>query len=358
MNGQRLVTVILMAAIAMAGCGKRAMEDRAPAQEEGTKVKATEMTDAGDTAPGTAQVREGAEMRQVTAREPGAMVDFETLLPAEVLGWKKEPGKKYAPQELFQYIDGAAEAYIAFNVRDTYAVRYQKPDAPEIMIDIFRMATAADAYGIYFNETREGPTVGIGAHSEFIGGSLYFWKGTYYISVAVFEEMDDARRAVLALGELIAAVIAEEGGAPEVAGRLPVDGRVGRGVQYFHTWQVLNQYYFIADENLLGLTEHTEGALARFAPADAATTGTTATVARDEPTGAVVVRYPSEDAAKAAAEQFLAGYLKGADAQGRVRTEDGRLSALRREGALVALVLGAGDEAELEQLMKSIRLGD
>ncbi len=51
-----------------------------------------------------------------------------------------------------------------------------------ITVELYKMASSADAYGVFTFERQDDPA-GIGQGSEFGGGMLRFWKGTYFASV-------------------------------------------------------------------------------------------------------------------------------------------------------------------------------
>ena len=108
----------------------------------------------------------------------------EALFPADVDGWKPAaPEESYAAETLHQYIDGAAEVYLALGVTGARAMKYARPDRPEIIADVFEMGTSAGAYGAFHHDVRNGANAGIGAEADQDGGALAFWKGRHFVSV-------------------------------------------------------------------------------------------------------------------------------------------------------------------------------
>ena len=99
-------------------------------------------------------------------------VNPKIILPSEVGGWKWD-GKdmKYNSRTLFDYIDGAAELYLAYGFQNLVVRRFEKPGQPSIMAELYEMATSEDAYGVFSFEHQDEP-VGIGQGSEFGGGLL------------------------------------------------------------------------------------------------------------------------------------------------------------------------------------------
>ena len=105
-----------------------------------------------------------AEM--VKAEEKGKM-DQSISLPAEVEGWKWD-GKeiKYNSKTLFDYIDGAAELFLAYGFQNLTARRYEKSNQPPITIELYEMGSSEDAYGVFSFERqdevrRDRPGIGV-----------------------------------------------------------------------------------------------------------------------------------------------------------------------------------------------------
>ncbi|MCX6374676.1 MAG: hypothetical protein NTU88_01320, partial [Armatimonadetes bacterium] len=136
------------------------------------------------------------------------------LVPREMLGWKTD-GKDglYDRNTLFQYIDGGAEVYLAYDFRQEFARRFVKPGQPAITVDVFDMGSSEDAYGIFTFE-RESGNVGIGQDSEYAAGFLRFWKVQYFVSILADKETPSTRKAVMALGKAIASRIKSAGERP------------------------------------------------------------------------------------------------------------------------------------------------
>jgi len=290
-----------------------------------------------------APVLVGALLMGACAHGPKCAV----LPPAQVQGWMPVgPVEEYDADSLFDYIDGGAEVYRAFNVQRVYARRYAKPGAPELIADVFDMGLSQDAYGAYHHDVREGESVGLGQESERMGGTLSFWKGRYFVSLIAFDDTPETRAALLALGRTIAADIKEEGHPPGVMAFLPDEGLMPHHVHFLHNDLCLNLHYFIAEENLLNLDQGTNGALAQYRPREDADGG---------PSVFLVIQYPDAAACKAAHEQFMQGYLPDADAEGMARTENGLWAGAVREGPFFIGVFDAPVQAEVRRLIAEAR---
>jgi hypothetical protein len=275
-------------------------------------------------------------------------VNLVRSMPETANGWQRRvPDGIYTAETLYKYIDGAAELYRAFNVKKIVSRYYVKEKEPDIIVDIFDMGTSYDAFGVYHHAVREGAEAGIGQDSEFIGANLYFWKGSFYVSIIGLGETEELKRTIEMLGRSIADGITEEGARPDLIELLPA-GVVGlREVNYFHNSHCLNTYYYLADENLFNLDQEAEGVLGRYHEGKPSTE-------QGEVTAFVVlvIRYDSKKEAGEALRNFLAKYLPDADAQGITRTEDGAWTGAESVGNHVIGVFDAATEETARSLLE------
>jgi hypothetical protein len=113
----------------------------------------------------------------------GAAMKGSQLWPQETDGWKITEGPAdYGPTTAYTYMNGAAELFNAYNMKKLTVLRYGKAKRPDIILEIYEMASSADASGLFSFES-DDPGADIGQGSEFGGGLLRFWKGRYFVSV-------------------------------------------------------------------------------------------------------------------------------------------------------------------------------
>lgn len=275
--------------------------------------------------------------------------NLSNLLPASAEGFTpREADRFFTADTLFDLIDGGAEIYRALNVQRTVHRRYTHPQSNDIIADIFDMGSAADAYGAYHNDIREGESASIGRESEYQGGSLNFWKDRYYVSVVALLETDITARAVRGIGRAVADAIPGDAPPPELTRCLPGEGLLAEQVYFFHDHQGLTRRYRLGDGNPLLLSRDTEGLLARYRPVSSE--GTAAL-----PYILLLIRYPSIEAAKTAHRNFRAAHTVGWRDQTAIKTAGGgwTSSCLLRD--TVAVVLGAPDRNEAGRLITSVR---
>lgn len=267
----------------------------------------------------------------------------DNLIPNEINGWKAEtPDGIYDRKTLFDYIDGGAEVYLAYGFQKMLARRFVKENEPSITLDIFDMGSPEDAFGVYSFE-QDGKSVGIGNDSEYAAGLLRFWKGKYFVSILADKESPDARKAVMALGRIVASNIQPAGSKPEVVSLLPPLNLIKTSIRYFHKKSGLDYHYFLADKNILNLDEHTNVVLAEYAE-------------KKGKSKLLVVRYPDEDGSVAAYRSFVKAYMPEAQNTGILKTEDGKWVAVKRCGQYLLAVFEAPTRERASELMAAVKM--
>jgi hypothetical protein len=262
------------------------------------------------------------------------------LVPAQIDGWKSD-GKDgiYDRKTLYDYIDGSAEVYLAFDFRQAFARRFVKQGQPGITLDFFDMGSSQDAYGIFTFE-REGKSIGIGQDSEYASGFLRFWKGRYFVSILADRETTVVRKAVMDLGKAIAKSIPDEGKRPEILSLLPRKDLIETSIRFFHQASGLNYHYFIADKNVLNLSRETDVLLARYKEGQCKTQ-------------LIVIRYPDVQSAQSALESFRKSVIPDAK-NGAVRLENGKWAVSGERGRILAIVFDGLTEETARLLVDEV----
>jgi hypothetical protein len=262
------------------------------------------------------------------------------LLPGSVMGWTAaDPGDLYDPETIFSYIDGAGEVYRAYNFRRLLSRRYEKKDGPEIVVDLFDMETAADAFGVNTMDL-EGENPGIGQGGTYKDGLLSFWRDRYFVSVMAGSETEETRAACLEFGRRIAAAIGTDGPRPALLGALPPGLASEKAVRYLHSHVILNRHFFVHAENVLKLGPGVEAVLARMGE-------------RGRDGALLIVRYPSAKAASEAFAGFQAAFPPGASGGGS-GIQKGKRGTIRLGEDALAIVLGASSDDAVRAVLDRV----
>jgi hypothetical protein len=238
-------------------------------------------------------------------------------------------------------MNGGAELYLAYGVQRVRVRKFERANQPPITLELYDMASAADAWGIFSFERQDDP-VGIGQDSEFGGGLLRFWKGKHFVRVYADGEGTEVDSAILGLGRATADAIREAGSQPALVARIPGTdhGLVEKSVRYLRSHVLLNQRFFIAHQNILKLSRRTEAVLAQYARAN-------------QKVHLLVVQYPSAKEAGDAYASFVSAYLPDARGKDLVRTKERKWTVARQRGGFIVIVLGAPTAADAEALLKA-----
>jgi len=133
-----------------------------------------------------------------------------SCLPTEAIGGFVPPARieRFSPDELYVKIDGRAEFYLSFGVRELMFASFVHESGSQRAIDVYRydMGSVSNARAVFEAEKPpEGTPVNIGDVGYQVAAAVYFCVGTYYVQVvsAAADEQDAA--AARQIAEALAA---------------------------------------------------------------------------------------------------------------------------------------------------------
>lgn len=256
-------------------------------------------------------------------------VDLISLLPQEdaLAGWTPlTEAATYTRDNLFNLVDGQADAYFAFGFDQVVTRRYQNSDGIFVNVEIWQLATTADAYGL-FHAGRAGQPVEIGVEGDADPGRrLAFWQDRYFVRIDASDSISDDLLSEIA--SAITSQIPAGGAAPDIVGHLPVDNLVEGSNLFFHEEISIQNEVWLGGENLLGLSSQTNGAMARYT-----LNGTTIHL--------LLVEYSTPKQAEDALNALQAGGLSD-------------LLASQVNGNFLAVTFGATEAAQAQQLVEQV----
>jgi len=274
----------------------------------------------------------------------GAVTDFTAQVPAKVGPWQAD-GKDhvYDPRTLYDYLDGGAEVYLAFDFRRAWVRRYAAPGGRELNLDIYEMGSPAEAFGL-FSSDRQDPGAGIGQDSEYGPGLLRFWQGPYFVAVTVSADDEASAKSVLELGREVARLLGPAGPKPDLLAILPEESIRPDRTSYFHSVVNLNNRFFVSSDNILKLDRTTDCVFAEYEAGPG------------EPMNLLVVRYADAGQAAAALASFRTAYLPEAGGSGAARTENGKWSSASARGRYVTVVFDAPSSQAAAKLAAAAKI--
>lgn len=163
--------------------------------------------------------------------------DLSKLLPAagEISGWKTDGEPLfYTQDDLWEYIDGAADNFLSFDFRRVIAQDYVSAGDRGLKVEIYELGSPLMAYGIYAQMRSPGLALhAIGNEAFSDEYSINFWKDRFYARVAVFEKGEESDAALELFAKAIAAAIPGGGAAlPAETGAFPEEGLVPNDLRY------------------------------------------------------------------------------------------------------------------------------
>jgi len=267
--------------------------------------------------------------------------NYLNLTPASATGWTAiDTGQIYDQQTIYDYMDGAGEIYKQYRFVELFVRNYAKPDEPGIVVEIYRMADAADAFGIY-SHIRSGRSLTLGQGGDESNGIISFWQGRLYVYLHTEKETDLVHQTMIKIATVVAQHIHENGDRPPILKLLPPANLVTHEVRFLRSYILLNQHYFISTENILQIDEETEAVLAPY-------------LLDQGKCFLLLLCYPSPDKAAAAEVSFKQNYFPEAPAAAFVKTENGRWTGVTRKDNFLVIVFDADSQDHLHQLQVQV----
>jgi hypothetical protein len=240
------------------------------------------------------------------------------LLPAPGFseGWITE-GKRetFAPENLYQHINGEAELFIPYGFESLAFSLYAnaKDLNTALAVDIYRMRSPLDAYGIYSNyRNPDAEAVKVGSEG-FIGDTqLMFYQDRYFVEITASGTATPDRKVFMAAAQAI-------------AGKLPSPAVKPKEIILLNAPQVAVRTEKYVAESVLGYAFFKRGLTA-----EASVDGKTAK--------AFVILNDSPADARLAIDGYVA-YLKKAGVEPKMTEEKGAVTILARDPLYKALAL-------------------
>ncbi len=122
---------------------------------------------------------------------------METFFP-QLKGWAKKGNPvTYTPDNLYEYINGAADVFLSYDFVKLAVLSFENKEKASITVDIYHHSSPINGFGIYSQEKpQKGPYLTIGTQGYYEKGILNFLKGSYYVKISGYD-LGDRDEAVL-----------------------------------------------------------------------------------------------------------------------------------------------------------------
>lgn len=170
-----------------------------------------------------------------SARSQEASDSKLTVLLPDVENWEKSDDiQSYYPENLFEYINGAAEIYLSYEFKELLVVQFDHENSEaNISIEIYDMGEQENSFGIYSVERypdNQFVPVGIQGYTE--EGILNFLIGDYYIKLFCFGCSGDTADGLMKFAKGIAAKVEKKGSLPPLLGVFPQEGKIAHSEKF------------------------------------------------------------------------------------------------------------------------------
>jgi hypothetical protein len=243
-------------------------------------------------------------------------------------------------EDLYDYINGGAELYLSYGLTKMTGAKYNAENLPQITVEIYEMTSPKDAFGVY-TQSRDREEHEFGQGSQRFNDFILFWKGRFFVVINTHKATPESSEAIRHFATLTDRAISAESFLPDLVNALPSEGLIPGGYLYFHHYIWLNAYFFIADYNIVNITDSTDAILAKYGPPEARCY-------------LLLVEYSTASEAAAAALQLQKGFapeLRPGDPF--VLMEDGTWFALRQKENRLIAVFNGSTRQQVEALYHS-----
>lgn len=146
-------------------------------------------------------------------------------------GWELNVGDKvYTPDNLWDIINGAADAYLSYDFQRLYTARYLNNKDGQMRVYIFEHSTPTNTFGIYSQErSSDYEFVNTGAQGFKSGEAYYFITGPYYVQISSDKGLSESMER---LAQKMDKALSEKDQLPAELNLFPEKGKVKNSEKY------------------------------------------------------------------------------------------------------------------------------
>lgn len=156
-----------------------------------------------------------------------ARSENEIVFP-EIKGWTLiQEYPVYYPESLWDYINGAADAYLSYLFQDLHIAEYKSKEGTIIKAEVYLHKSPEYAFGIYSIErTPEYDFQSYGTQGYAEESLVHFISGKYYVKVTTNTAGEEIQETVVLIANKVAGMLGEPGSLPELLQSFPKEGKI------------------------------------------------------------------------------------------------------------------------------------
>lgn len=171
-----------------------------------------------------------------TSQQPKSSAELLLETPGSIGLSRVGEVRTFVGQTLYEYINGGAELYHAYDFIEVSTGDYTKGKI-ELVADIYQFDGVLNAYGLYSMLRPDNPDfVRLGAEGYSAPATIMFVAGPYMVKVIGFEDNDEVNLAMINLAQELAAAIEKTVGqvsSPAMFDLFPIDNRINGSTKYW-----------------------------------------------------------------------------------------------------------------------------
>ncbi|NSW94182.1 MAG: hypothetical protein HPY62_05670 [Bacteroidales bacterium] len=131
----------------------------------------------------------------------------------------------YVPENLWDFINGAADNYLAYGFQDLHVAEYKK-GKDIIKLEIYRHTDNINTFGIYSSERSPNfRFVNLGAQGYIADGAVNFFKGNYYVKIRTYSKKPKVVQVAETLAYKVADMLPGQTEMPALLSQFPSEGK-------------------------------------------------------------------------------------------------------------------------------------
>lgn len=155
----------------------------------------------------------------------GTVIAQDINMP-DLKGYKKSSNYPvFLPENLWDFINGAADTYLAYGFVDLHVVEYKK-GKDVIKLEIYKQTDNTMAFGIY--STERSPSfrfLNLGSQGYITDGSINFFKGNYYVKIRTYSKNVNTLKSAESLSVKVASMLSGGSEMPSTLSLFPGSGK-------------------------------------------------------------------------------------------------------------------------------------
>jgi hypothetical protein len=162
----------------------------------------------------------------------------------------------YKGDDLFYLIDGGAAVFLEYGFNDVSEAEYKNHDGLKIRAEVYRMADAQAAYGIYsLKKSPADKPLLLG--QEAVSGESYIfgWKGDVFLILSGDGDSAQLAKPLFDMAKSVFEKVQTEGKTPLLMGCYPTEGAINNSAVYFKGDIALSNIYSFGQNTVAGYRE-------------------------------------------------------------------------------------------------------